>query len=142
MNKWNSLIFILWFWFSFHHSIFSIQVYITCIVHDLNALKVTENLSHMFLVSNWIVHSKFMDFNNSFEILVYYFLIGKMTGFGSYGEYITCMVMHLIRLRVSNEISYWIVMPLPSYYIGWTLNFERILSSVKISSGFNLWVWP
>ena len=59
-----------------------------------------------------------MDFNNSFEILVYYFLIGKMTGFGSYGEYITCMVMHLIRLRVSNEISYWIVMPLPSYYIG------------------------
>ena len=28
-----------------------------------------------------------MDLNNSFEILVYYFLIGEMTGFSSYGEY-------------------------------------------------------
>ena len=41
----------------------------------------------MFLVSNWIVYSKFMDLNNSFEILVYYFLIKEMTDFGSYGEY-------------------------------------------------------
>ena len=78
-----------------------------------------EDSNHGFLTSWWVVHSWFMNFGNSFEVVIHYLLILGMTSFGYQDEFymvnvLVYMVTHWIRPIVNHDIGYQVVIILLS----------------------------
>ena len=97
---------------------FSIQTYITYIVHDLSALGVVWKIQFMVLCKI-DEPFRFMNSNNPFEVVVHYFLIGGMFGLDNLNEFlmmsvVVCMVTYWIRLTTNHDIGYWVIM---IYYV-------------------------
>ena len=86
-----------------------------------------------------------MDLGNLIETIVYYLLIEKMTCLGRRWDgvpmvsVIVCIAIHWTRLAMNHDVRLSDSHDLPSYYVAWTLNLERIFESMlKSIGGFDL----
>lgn len=92
-----------------------------------------KGLIHKFLASGWVVRNWFMELGNSYEVVVYYLLIRRMTSLSHQDEFsimsaLAYMVTHWIGHMVNHDINHQVAMISPNYYVTWPLNLERILS--------------
>ena len=69
-----------------------------------------ENSNHRFFIGRWLVYNQFMSLSNTFEAMLYHFLLGGMIGLTiNYDEFsmvsaLMCMVTHWIWPMVSHDI--------------------------------------
>ena len=112
----------------------SVQVSITCIVHDLGVLGVIWKIQVIGSSQDLrVVCSYFMDLGSPSKTIVHLLLIREMTFFlsskwVSHGE--CTSVYSYILDKTYGESWYWLSSrhDSPNYYATWALNFERILS--------------
>ena len=138
LKAWHDITINGLFQFSFVYPIYALCMLSIQVWHLLHSTLLwciksyMENPNYEFLTSRWFVYSWLMDFDNPFEIVIYYLLIREIIGLGHRDRIpmistLVCMV--IIRQDLwSHMIGYQIVITSPSYYIVWVFNLENVLT--------------